>query len=136
MAKPVRDPAWKKLVRGLPCCVCGVTRGVQAAHVGLRGLGQIADDHSVIPLCFKHHDRRSKVSIHKLGKGFEEYHHIDIQAILRTLTAKAVIKIESGRFVGRVEDREYLLGPASHKRLKAATQKLRELRIEDLREAS
>ena len=39
-----------------------------AHHAGQRGLSQRASDSTAIPLCWRHHDRGSSLSIHTLGK--------------------------------------------------------------------
>jgi len=57
---------------------------VQAAHVGMRGLGQKSDPWEVIPLCWIHHDRGQPFSHHTLGKKFWGFHDLDrVELILR-----------------------------------------------------
>ena len=83
--KPVRDPEYLRFIRGQPCCVCGRTWGIEAAHTGPRGLGQKASDHSCIPLCWKHH-RTGRDSYHTLGRvTFSEAHSLDIAAAISML---------------------------------------------------
>ena len=108
--KPVRHPGYLQWIRTLPCCVCRTTRAVEAAHTGPRGLSQKSSDLSTIPLCTRHH-RTGDDSYHKLGpRKFAEVHQLNIQAIVVRLSAKVVIRVESGAFVGRCGDREYELG--------------------------
>ena len=46
-------------IRKLPCCKCGTTVGIQAAHSNFgehgKGRGIKADDSYTIPLCFECH---------------------------------------------------------------------------------
>jgi len=108
--KPVRNPEYLKWIRTLPCAVCRTKRGVEAAHTGPHGLGQKSSDLSAIPLCARHH-RTGPDSYHELGpRKFAEAHRLDISAIVRRLSAKPSIRVEAGRFVGRLHDHEYTLG--------------------------
>ena len=108
--KPVRNPGYLQWIRNLPCSVCRTIRAVEAAHTGPHGLGQKSSDLSAIPLCARHH-RTGHDSYHKLGpRKFAEVHQINIRAIVARLSARPVIRVESGVFVGRFGDREYLLG--------------------------
>lgn len=59
-----RDQKHIDYVNKLPCCVCGSTRNVEAAHLKLRlpeigkempGMAMKADDRFVTPLCHYHH---------------------------------------------------------------------------------
>ena len=83
--KPSRNPEYLRFVRRQPCCVCGRSWGVEAAHTGPHGLGQKAADESCIPLCGIHH-RIGRDSYHNLGRvRFSEVHNLDIPAIILTL---------------------------------------------------
>jgi hypothetical protein len=63
-------------------------------------------------LCFNHH-RTGRESYHKLGaRRFAEVHNLDIPRLVQRLNLKPVIRIESGTFVGYLEDRQYVLGKA------------------------
>lgn len=107
-----RDPRYLAWIRTLPCVVCGSSRGIEASHTGPRGLGQKSPDSSAIPLCFNHH-RTGRESYHKLGaRRFAEVHNLDIPRLVQRLNLKPVIRIESGTFVGYLEDRQYVLGKA------------------------
>jgi hypothetical protein len=108
--KPVRQPAYLKWIRTLPCTVCHATRAVEAAHTGPHGLSQKSSDRSSIPLCARHH-RTGNDSYHKLGpRKFSEVHHLHVPSIVARLNAKPRIRVESGAFVGQFENQEYVLG--------------------------
>ena len=70
-------------IRAQPCAVCGVRRGIEAAHVGLRGLAQKCSGWEVIPLCKKHHARGLPESHHELGKRFWIFHNLDRYGLIR-----------------------------------------------------
>ena len=127
--QPARNPDYRRWIRSLPCCVCRTTRGVEGGHTRPRGLSQKSSDLSVIPLCARHH-RTGNDSYHKLGpRKFAEVHRLDIPAIVRVLSAKIVIRIGSGVFIGRLGAEEYVLGPTSAG-LVRAIQRMREVRRE------
>ena len=108
--KPQRNSRYLAWIRTQPCVVCGATRGIEASHTGPHGLGQKSPDSSAIPLCTKHH-RTGKDSYHKLGpRKFAELHNLDISEIVRRLNVKPMIRIESGMFVGYLEQQRYALG--------------------------
>ena len=109
--KPVRNPAYLRWIRTLPCCVCHTNRWVEAAHTGPHGLGQKSSDTSAIPLCSKHH-RTGNDSYHKLGpRHFATMHGLDLVAIAARLSAKPRIRVQSGAFIGQVQDEDYFLCP-------------------------
>ena len=108
--EPSRNPGYLQWIRTLPCSVCRTMRAVEAAHTGPHGLSQKSSDLSAIPLCGKHH-RTGDDSYHKLGpRKFAEAHQLNFRAIAARLSAKPVIRVESGSFVGRLGDRKYELG--------------------------
>ena len=110
MVKPVRNPAYLRWIRSLPCSVCRTTRSVEAAHTGPHGLGQKSPDLSAVPLCGRHH-RTGNDSYHRLGpRKFAEVHELNIPAIVARLSGKPCIRVQAGSFVGRIGDREYELG--------------------------
>lgn len=107
---PARNEKYKAFIRSLPCCVCraiGVRRitglvtasieelsrypmqqsPTEAAHTGVRGLGQKSNDHESIPLCCEHHTQ-NRDSYHRLGKNFFLHHGIDRDALIATLNRK------------------------------------------------
>jgi hypothetical protein len=125
-----RNPKYLAWIRTQPCVVCGTRRGIEAAHTGPHGLGQKSPDTSAIPLCSTHH-RTGKDSYHRLGpREFSEKHNLDIRAIVRRLNMKPAIRIETGSFVGRLEQQEYVLGPTTEG-VSAAVRKMMRLCSED-----
>lgn len=53
----MKDAAYLRRVRALPCCACPEMRGVQAHHsTSGRGMGQKASDHDTMPLCVACHN--------------------------------------------------------------------------------
>jgi len=127
--KPIRNPGYLRWIRTLPCSVCRTTRAVEAAHTGPHGLSQKSSDLCAIPLCVRHH-RTGNDSYHKLGpRKFAEVHQLNIPAIVGRLSAKPLIRVESGTFVGRVGDQEYELG-STEVGVAWAIRRMRELRNE------
>ena len=132
--QPARNPGYLQWIRSLPCCVCRTTRAVEAAHTGPRGLSQMSSDLSAIPLCRRHH-RTGNDSYHKLGpRSFAEVHQMNVPAMVARLSAKLVIRVESGAFVGRFGDQEYELG-STGAGLARAIRRMSELRREIQAEA-
>jgi hypothetical protein len=108
--RPERNPRYLAWIRTQPCVVCGARRGIEAAHTGPRGLGQKSPDTSAIPLCLRHH-RTGGESYHRLGpRKFAERHRLDIASIVRQLNAKPTIRVQTGVFVGYLEQQQYILG--------------------------
>jgi hypothetical protein len=127
--KPVRNPGYLQWIRTLPCSVCRTTRQIEAAHTGPHGISQKSSDLSAIPLCRKHH-RTGDDSYHKLGpRRFAEVHRLSIRAIVGRLSAKPLIRVESGLFVGCLGNREYELG-STDAGLAQAIRRMNELRRE------
>lgn len=102
-----KDPEYLEWLRAWPCLVCAfhygedfdtlrsefwrgaVARGyaaAEAAHVGIRGLGQKCPDREAIPLCVSHH-RTGKDSHHVKGRAFWEFHGIVRQQVVAQLQA-------------------------------------------------
>jgi hypothetical protein len=112
--KPARSAAYLAWIRTQPCVVCGRTRWIEAAHTGLRGLGQKSSDFSAIPLCEVHH-RTGRDSYHRLGaRRFSQVHNLDIQYIVGRLSLKPRVRIQGGMFVAHLEGQQYLLGKISN----------------------
>ena len=127
--QPVRNAGYLQWIRTLPCAVCRTIRAVEAAHTGPHGIGQKSSDLSAIPLCARHH-RTGDDSYHKLGpRKFAEVHQLDIVAIVARLSAKPIIRVESGVFVGKFGDQEYALG-STEAGVARAIRRMRELRWE------
>jgi hypothetical protein len=76
--EPVRDPAYLKFIRLLPCIACGKHRWhMEAMHTGPRGLGQKASDLDALPGCSKCHRE-----LHAIGPvKFQELHRLDFAAL-------------------------------------------------------
>lgn len=105
--RSVRDTKYLEWIRQEPCIICDpfaypglllkratpVVTGIgyplnlvrmfqtEAAHVGLRGLGQKCSDRETIPLCGYHH-RLGPDSHHVLGKKFWEHHGLDRKQLI------------------------------------------------------
>lgn len=87
--KPLRDPAYRKFVRGLPCAICGKFWGVEAAHTGPHGISQKAPDTSCIPLCALHH-RDSEVGLDRIGRAaFEDLHGVKVAKLVALTQRRA-----------------------------------------------
>lgn len=95
------DPGYLAWIRTKPCIACYTdaiavygpeildtepSGLVEAAHFGLRGLGQKCPGRRAGPLCAGHH-RTGKDSHHVLGKRFWEFHNLDMEAIIAWLNA-------------------------------------------------
>jgi hypothetical protein len=83
---PVRDAAYLDFIRTLPCCVCRAGEISQysiteAAHTGVRGLGQKASDTEAIPLCAEHH-REGPYAHHRIGVRFFEFWGLSREALI------------------------------------------------------
>ena len=85
--QPVRSSAHLAFIRTLPCVCCGRTRGVQAAHVGSRGMGQKCSDLETIPLCDFHHKEQHRIGMKK----FLLLYDLDIPALIAMLTCKPYV---------------------------------------------
>jgi hypothetical protein len=80
--RAVRDKDYLKWVHDLPCIVCQLHKlkqesRTEAAHVGVRGLGQKCSDREAIPLCGTGHHREGKYSQHRMGIGFWNHWGLD-----------------------------------------------------------
>ena len=78
---------WKYLrfVRAHPCCACGSSRWVEAAHTGGRGLNQKTDCTQCVPLCAGCH-RVKQGSLHQVGPGkFQVARGIYFKAVIAEL---------------------------------------------------
>lgn len=109
----VKDGLYLAFVRRFPCVICwGFPRvhtplgtcqvyweyelehhnpsqetPTEAAHVGIRGIGQKCSDRETIPLCARHH-RTGKDSAHVLGKGFWQHHSLGREQLIANLNQK------------------------------------------------
>jgi hypothetical protein len=86
--KPVRDTAYLKFIRSLPCCVCFRDRGIEAAHVGRRGMSQKSSDRETIPLCSAHHREQHRIGLREFSKVYE----LDVWELINRLLEKPRIE--------------------------------------------
>ena len=102
-AHRIRDFAFISWIKSQPCVVCEkhsfnlFTKRFapsQAHHAGHRGLSQLADDRTCIPLCWTHHDRNSPHSIHSLGRNFWRVYSLDRNAIIEEMNARYELETE------------------------------------------
>ena len=56
VVKAVRDAKYRAYIRTFPCCGCGQSWWVDAAHTGPHALSKKASDLTCIPLCRKCHE--------------------------------------------------------------------------------
>lgn len=85
------DPKYLNWIRTLACLVCLAGEQVsltEAAHTGVRGLGQKAPDRQAVPLCAAAHHRLGPESYHVLGKAFCEHHSLDIAGVVTWLNTR------------------------------------------------
>ena len=95
-----RDFAYLAWITTQQCCVCESQHALQlgrtyAHHAGPRAFARKSPDRSAIPLCWKHHDRGSSISIHTLGKKFWVVYRMDRIAIIAELQER--YNLETGR---------------------------------------
>lgn len=95
-----RDFAYLVWICSQQCVACEATRQISfgriyAHHAGPRAFARKADDRTAIPLCWKHHDRGSPVSVHSLGKQFWVHYGLDRDAIVKELNER--YDLENGR---------------------------------------
>lgn len=93
-----KDAAHLAFVRSQPCCVCGTSRNIEAAHIRMpcpargkepTGMQQKPDDKWTVPLCAYHH-RTGTLAQHKIGEQeFWTLRGIDPFAIALDLWAKS-----------------------------------------------
>jgi hypothetical protein len=87
---------WMSLIAQLPCQLCehigmGPTFGVELHHPREgHGMGQRAEDCTVIALCFEHH--RGGTGFHELGKQAFEARYKTNELDLLDATIRAVVK--------------------------------------------
>lgn len=88
--KPQRSPAHLAFIRSLPCCVSGRRHGVEAAHVGRRGMGQKCSDFETIPLNSLYHREQHRIGLKRFARTYE----LDIAALLAMLNRKPQMHID------------------------------------------
>src|ERR1700761_2541628 len=72
----VIDEKYKAWIRKQACVCCGTRRYVEAAHVGMRGMGQKCSDYETLPLCSAHHVQGPEAH-HVLQKRFWSHWKLD-----------------------------------------------------------
>ena len=77
-SKPVRDPAYKRFIKRLPCVACLRTWWIDPAHTGPHALRQKSSDLDCIPLCRKCH-----AEFDECQWRFAERHYLDIPALIQ-----------------------------------------------------
>lgn len=82
----VVDDAYRKFVRTQPCACCGTRAYVEAAHVGVRGLGSKCSDRECLPLCRWHHTEGPECH-HHLGRNFFAFWKLDRYQLIEKLNA-------------------------------------------------
>lgn len=97
-----RDFAYLAWVASQQCIVCESQFKLQpsrsyAHHAGQRGLGRRADDATAIPLCWRHHDRASSISIHALGKRFWVVYKLERNVVIAELQERYRLETEGWR---------------------------------------
>jgi hypothetical protein len=88
-----RDFPYLCWIKAQQCVACEALRiisfgRIYAHHAGQRGLSQKAEDRTAIPLCWRHHDRKSPDSVHTLGKMFWVRYGLDRAAVIADLNER------------------------------------------------
>jgi len=82
-------PAYLKLIRSKPCCVCMVCP-VDADHIQARGTGSAKrNDLTAIPLCREHHSERGQIGNNR----FEAKYRINLWREVSMLLIEAMMTI-------------------------------------------
>jgi hypothetical protein len=76
VVKPVRDSKYLAFIRTFPCCGCGQSWWIEAAHTGPHAYSKKASDLLAIPLCRKCHEKFDKAPAK-----FAYANHIDVEAL-------------------------------------------------------
>ena len=74
--KPTRDTFYRLYIRTFPCCACGQSWWVEAAHTGPHALSRKASDATCIPLCRKCHQ-----AFDKAPAKFAYAHQMDVDSL-------------------------------------------------------
>lgn len=90
MAKRKQDKKWLSRVADLGCIICrndfGMITAAEIHHTRFNcGMGQRADDRSVIPLCFHHHSAQGADGFHKAPRTWQEKHGTERELLAQTL---------------------------------------------------
>lgn len=88
--KSLRIKSYLSWIRSQACICCGRHNHIEAAHVGMHGLGQKSPDSMTIPLCPLHH-RTGNDSYHRLGPvRFAEKWNLDIGKLVEQLNEEGL----------------------------------------------
>lgn len=106
--KPARSEAHLAFIRSLPCCVSGRIWGVEAAHVGIRGMSQKASDFDTIPLNRTFHQEQHRIGLKRFCKTYD----LNLTEMLGMLKEKPRIKpiLVLGRFGAEYQNEFLVLG--------------------------
>lgn len=88
---PERDAYYRAWIRTLPCCACGVTKNIEAAHTGSGGgMKQKPSDYQVVPLCQDCHTAgpRSYHGLNSSAADFEQRHCLNFPRLVARLNAE------------------------------------------------
>lgn len=97
--KPARSQSHLAFIRSLPCCVSGRTWGVEAAHVGIRGMAQKSSDFDTIPLNRTFHQEQHRIGLKTFCRSYE----LNMPEMLQMLQERPRIRpILSERILARV----------------------------------
>lgn len=85
-----RDKKRRDFIHEQPC-ICeasGTCQGeIEGHHAGNRGHSQTAPEDTLLPLCWAHHSRWSKISAHVLGVNFWKTYGLDRDAEIAKMRA-------------------------------------------------
>jgi hypothetical protein len=90
-SKPVRDEAYRRFIKKLPCCICGKSWGIDPAHTGPHGLNQKASDMDCLPMCRRCHDKFDADP-----RGEAQRSKIDVAALVQKLNSFWFEKLNGG----------------------------------------
>lgn len=80
---PARSWRYRAWIRSLPCAVCGIEKGIEAAHTQHNGMASKGSDYSCVPLCWEHH--REYDNGLRSKELFEQDHDINLAQLVRRL---------------------------------------------------
>ena len=71
--KTFQSKEYLDFIKGLSCCVCPISKEIDAHHTRAGGMGMKCSDHLTVPLCRFHHREA-----HQIGRNtFQEKYIID-----------------------------------------------------------
>lgn len=93
--KPARSKEHLVFIRSLPCCVSGRSWGVEAAHVGRRGMGQKCSDFETIPLNSLFHREQHQMGLRAFCRAYD----LNIASLLELINRKPRIMVWDCRYI-------------------------------------